>query len=192
MSLCACGCGESLAPDSKWKYKRGHKSNPPGSNSESFNALNESEEYTEPETPFTLDDAAASTPDDPEPPASDAKKPQTYVRITKRVKDDIEGKLAMTLGFAAMGVSAKDPVCGTSFAENSDVIAAKLVPIICKSPDLVRWFTKGGDYMLWFDLAMACLPVIKTMAAHHVFNTTRPNLTVVDPMQPDFSAYSVE
>lgn len=194
MELCACGCGQELTPGTTRAYRRGHKSNPPTItiSGEDLSSLNSQEEYAESEpSGISLDDAAVRTPDDPEPPENDARKPVQYVRVTKRVKDDIEGKLGMLFGFAAMGLSAKDPTCGGSLAENADTIAVKMVPIICKSPDLVRWFTKGGDYMLWFDLAMACMPVLKVAAQHHIFAPQAPRV-VFDSQLPDFSAYSVD
>jgi hypothetical protein len=86
----------------------------------------------------------------------------------------------------AMLWSTKDETCATALSDNGDKIAAKFVPIICKSPEMVKWFTKGGNYTAWLDLVMALFPVAQVVMAHHVTHsistenqTGKPNLSVV-------------
>jgi hypothetical protein len=152
---CACGCGEFLPAGSNRQFKRGHKTAPAGDTG-----------HVERPLRITIDEAAAGTPDDPEPPDQADSKP--VIRITKRIRDDIEGKLAMIFGFLSMSIMVKDPICGNALQANADAIVPKLVPMICKSPDLVKWFTKGGGYMAWFELAMVCWPVIQVVISHHL------------------------
>lgn len=149
---CQDGCGEYLPIGSTRKYKRGHAP----------------VDGERPERPskLSLDEAALLTPNDGDPPDQADSKP--VIRITKRIRDDIEGKLGMIYGFMAMTLSAKDPICGQALADNAEAIVPKLVPFICKSPELVKWFTKGGGYMAWFELAMVCWPVIQVVIAHHL------------------------
>ena len=74
----------------------------------------------------------------------------------------------MIFGFLSMSIMVKDPICGMALQQNADAIVPKLVPMICKSPELVKWFTKGGGYMAWFELAMVCWPVIQVVISHHL------------------------
>jgi hypothetical protein len=74
----------------------------------------------------------------------------------------------MIYGFMATSIMVKDPICGSALIDNTEKIVPKLVPFICKSPDLVKWFTKGGGYMAWFELAMVCWPVIQVVISHHL------------------------
>lgn len=152
---CACGCGETLPVGSKREYKRGHRAN-----------SSEAREHVERPLRMSLGEAAEDTPDDPEPP--DQERPNPPIRITKRIRDDIEGKLGMIYGFMAMSIMVKDPICGAALEQNAERIIPKLVPFICKSPELVKWFTKGGGYMAWFELAMVCWPVIQVVISHHL------------------------
>jgi hypothetical protein len=153
---CQCGCGEFLPAGSTRQFKRGHRANVEGY------------EGDRPQRPtrISLDEAALLTENDPSPPDQADSKP--VIRITKRVRDDIEGKLGMIYGFVAMTLSAKDPICGTALADNAEAIVPKLVPFICKSPELVKWFTKGGGYMAWFELLMVLWPVMQVVIAHHL------------------------
>lgn len=188
---CACGCGQFLPPGSVRQYKRGHKERPPAIRREPI--ADPGEPLGE---PWSLEQARDSVPDDPDSPSlslderGNAEAPP--IRITKRVRDDIEGKLGMMYGFITLGIQMRDPICGSALEQNADSIVAKMVPIICKSPELVKWFTKGGGYMLWMELVMCFMPVLKVVAQHHLFHTIgepRANPTQGDPLQPDFSQY---
>lgn len=187
---CLCGCGETLPAGSTRSYKRGHKTTPV-----SHNDVSTPDNY-ESIQGVSLDDAARDTPNDPDP--ADWKEPKISVRVTKAIKEDIQGKLAMMFGFMAMGISMRDPFCGKAIGDNSDTIIPKLVPIICKSPDMVRWFTsKSSGYIVWFELMMVCWPVIQVIVAHHVTHTIgKPKgsgptgqTIMSDPLTPNFSAY---
>lgn len=159
--ICKCGCGEPLPEGSKRQFKRGHKS-----------AADRAPTITSPASPVpgpSYGEVAGMVEDDPAPAdmAEDAPKIPT-IRITKRVKDDIEGKLAMIYGMLTLTVQLKDDVCGSALEANSEQICAKMVPIICKSPALVRWFTAGSGYMVWFELVMVFWPVLTVVAQHHI------------------------
>lgn len=190
---CLCGCGEMFNPgNTNRQYKRGHKTQPrdtPG-------------RVIPPETddPYhdaiSLEDAARDTPNDPDP--ADWKETKISVRVTKAIREDIQGKLGMIFGFMAMGISMRDPFCGGAIGDNADTIIPKLVPIICKSPDMVRWFTsKSSGYIVWFELMMVCWPVIQVIVAHHVTHSIgKPKgsgptgqTIMSDPLTPNFSAY---
>ena len=165
-NVCACGCGELLPENSARQYKRGHKArldNPQNVTAESGENM--------PDDPFTLEDAAAQTPDDPEPRDAPEWKPKTVIKVTASIRRDVEGKLAFLLGMSAQLWSLPDPLCGNMMLEHSGNIAKKLTPIICQSPDVVKWFTKGNNYILWLDLLMACTPVMQLVFMHHVIKS---------------------
>lgn len=190
--VCQCGCGEPLRPGTSWKYKRGHK-NRAEQNNMGGRAHSDGptvEDFADPDSNWlTLTDAATNTPNDAEPAGQlkPGDKVKPVIRVTKRVRDDIEGKVAMMIMMTSMLLQAKDPICGKALEDNGPNIASKFVPIICKSPELVRWFTKGGNYTAWLDLCMALWPVLTVAFSHHVSHTVgdpnqnghRPNLSVV-------------
>lgn len=129
-----------------------------------------------PPPPADLDEARARFAGKPKPPrwAKDGKasKPQQpTVKVTRTVVADIEGKLTLLLTGPAVFWQMADPLCGGAFADNLDNIVRKAVPLICQSPDAVRWFTKGTTFLLWLDLVWALQPVAQAVYAHHVAAT---------------------
>lgn len=169
---CECGCGEFLPYGSTRSYKRGHRNRAQGNyGGRPANAGPSRDEVLDPDSNWmTLSDAATDTPNDPEPAGQEDSKRPT-IRVTKRIRDDIQGKVAMMIMMTAMLVQTKDPVCGEALEEHGPKLAEKFVPIICKSPELVRWFTKGGNYTAWLDLCMALWPVLTVVFSHHVSHT---------------------
>jgi hypothetical protein len=114
--------------------------------------------------------------------------------VSKVIREDIEGKIGFFWGMSASAIQMFDPYCGSVMVQRTEIIAAKMTPIICKSPDLVNWFSsKGGGYMEWLDLAIAFWPVMEAIYAHHLAKSV-DNRPVVDattpPMQPDYSQYA--
>jgi len=208
MATCACGCGAPIKAGSNWKYKRGHKSNPPGgvtvldrSVDVDFDALATGVELEDLENSY-LAEMSDTIPDDPAPADADAddEEPQyskdVPVKVTKRVRDDVEGKVAMFLTMLGGGLSMVDPICGTAVLENTPPIAEKLTPILCKSPAIVKYFRSTTGFLLWAELGMACFPLGKAIAQHHLFGPQPGPVPGVDfdaqaPQQADFAAYGV-
>jgi len=154
---CKCGCGEFLPITSKREYKRGHRK-PPAENSGQAEADAGSFEEDWDGSP-TLEDIAASIPDDPPPFAEAEHEPAAPIlKITKRVRDDVEGKIAFMISVTGSMAAIMDPVCGGAFLANGDAVAAKLTPIICKSPEAVQWFRKSSNFMMYLDLLVALWP----------------------------------
>jgi hypothetical protein len=166
---CECGCGEYLPYGSTRSYKRGHRNRAQGNyGGRPQNAGPTIDKVSDPDSNWiTLADAATETPNDPEPAGQEDHRKPT-IRVTKKVRDDIEGKVAMMIMMTSMLLQTKDEVCGKALEDNGPTIAQKFVPIICKSPELVRWFTKGGNYTAWLDLCMALWPVLTVAFGHHV------------------------
>jgi hypothetical protein len=174
---CECGCGELTFG----VYKRGHRRNPPGTQTEPANDGGDAWE------PITISDAADMTPDDPSPGLRPESPVPGSIKITKRVRDDVQGKLAFMLSMVGAMASIGDPVCGGAFLDNADNVAAKMTPIICKSPDMVAKLTKSGDVMLYVDLLWAFWPILGIVATHHFRSKREPMLDgTMPPMDQNF------
>jgi len=204
MNECQCGCGQYLPPGSTRNYKRGHRQNAenattadyiaeasPANDSDDGNDTTYAEFYGD---SISLEDAARITPDDPAPfEEAKANAPAPALKITKRVRDDVEGKIAFMLTVTGSMASMVDPVCGGAFLANGDQVASKLTPIICKSPEAVQWFRKSSNFMLYLDLLVAFWPIFAVIFNHH-FSKSRHVITDVDatlPPMPDNAAYMV-
>lgn len=176
-NICQCGCGQELPEGSTRAFKRGHK-NKVDNLETGFTetTLESAAESVEPLEPLTLENAARDTPDDPEPadqPTVRVKAPA--VRITAALRKDVEGKLAFMFALSGQMWAMGDPICGGVFLEQSPEIAKKLTPIICQSPEVVRWLTKSGNFVLYVDLFMACWPVVQIAFAHHIAKSVAEN-----------------
>jgi hypothetical protein len=164
--VCGCGCGESLPVNSTRQFKRGHKDRL--ANPETGFIETSLDDSAEPLAPLSLEDAALVTPDDPEPKEPEGARVKSTMRITPSIRRDVEGKLAFAMGLGGQFWIMADPMCGSVFVDNADNIAKKLTPIICQSPDVVKWLTKSSSFILYVDLFMAFWPVLQMMFAHHV------------------------
>lgn len=176
-NVCACGCGELLPEGSTRQYKRGHKQraeNPNTEYDEKPATDSAAEEYSD--SPLTIDDAARITPDDPEPKDAPEYKPKTVVKITASIRRDIEGKLALGFGMLGETWSMIDPLCGQALVENGPNMAKKYTPLLCQSPEVVKWMTKSGNFLMWIDALMATWPVISMVVAHHIAHTVAMDL----------------
>jgi hypothetical protein len=130
----------------------------------------------------------------PGPPRTRKDSQPPPIKITNAVKADITGKLAFWLSIPAEPWLRVDPYCGGAYAAQVDEIAVKMAPLVCQSPDLVRWFSKSSTFIMWTELGIAVRPVVEAIIAHHV--TKRISLDsnggVVEQQRGgmDFSAYS--
>jgi hypothetical protein len=153
--------------------------------------------------PADLDEARTRAGRDPEPRhlvrgrvrrTPRPKDDQPPVKITKAVQADITGKLAFWLSIPAEPWLRVDPYCGRAYAGQVDEIALKTAPLICQSPDLVRWFSKSTTFIMWTELGIAVRPVVEAIIAHHVTKRialdSNGDAVVVAGGGMDFSAYS--
>ena len=128
--------------------------------------------------PASLDEARERAGSDPEAAhlikrrgrgRPKAEKPaKEPVKVTAAVRNDITGKLAFWLSIPAEPWLRVDPYCGGVYADQVDQIALKMAPLICQSPDLVRWFGKSTTFIMWTELGIAVRPVVEAIIAHHV------------------------
>lgn len=212
MPLCKCGCGNELPSGSKLKYIRGHRQAARKQDAADYvQELKKSEGIQEPipedtfselgkdwesiKNPFeTLRD---SLPDDPEPDfakrdsASSIIQPDGTPVVTKKVAADIQGKVAFLLSMPASMLATVDPICFPVLLEQTPEISAKLTPIICQSPDMVKFFTKGSGFILWLNLAVSVWPVIQVIIAHHITQSVGMGHDG-KPVQKDNTVYQVQ
>jgi hypothetical protein len=108
-------------------------------------------------------------PPDP-PPArktSRSSAPKAAPKPTAAVKRQVADSLTMMITIPAGIAVFRDPVCAGAVLAHVDNIVDKLVPIVSRSPGLLRWFTEGAGYMDWLALATALAPVARTFWDHH-------------------------
>lgn len=191
-NVCACGCGELLPEGSTRSFKRGHKArldNPDAVTSEEGMAFADDSPGEE---PLTLEGAARITPDDAPPKEEREYKAKTAVKVTAAIRKDIEGKLAFALGMSAQVWLMADPVCGSAMLDHTPEIAKKLTPVVCQSPEVVRWLTKSGNFLIWVDLFMACWPVLQIVFAHHIAKTITVSVPNVNGHPVNTNDYVVQ
>lgn len=142
---------------------------------------------------------------DQRPPSSAAAPP----RLTRAQLGEIQGNWALLLSLPATGLAMIDPACGGAAADNIDTIISKSMPLVIKSPRAVQFLSEAGDWLAWYGLGAAMLPVIQMAWSHHVTHSVMvldgqvvaskrlPDGQVV-PVQPqaqqqqDWSAYGTE
>ena len=193
---CECGCGQPLAVGTTRDYKRGHKTNPVGpghpeagdTEADLIEDMQADEFFGD---AMSLDEAAGTVPDDPRPfDETQHAPPAKEFKITKRIRDDVEGKIAFMIAVTGSMASMVDPVCGGAFMQNGDAVAAKLTPIICKSPEAVQWFRKSSNFMLYLDLLVACWPIFTAIYAHHVAKSITNITDATIPPMPSADEYA--
>jgi hypothetical protein len=128
------------------------------------------------------------------PAARTPKAAEPDIKVTRAVRDDITGKLAFWLSIPAEPWLRVDPYCGQAYADQVDEIALKMAPLVCLSPDMVRWFAKSSTFIMWTELGIAVRPVVEAIIAHHVTKRivldSNGEAVEVAGGGVDFSAYS--
>jgi hypothetical protein len=142
------------------------------------NFLNaEQEAMPKQDPPEFLLTAAGEVPDDREPgqgadnntPEVD---PEFPIKLTKAVKDDVKGKLALFGTLVALPLDMADPYCGRALSENLDNMIDKAMPLIGRSPAAVKFLTStSGGLLDWVGFLQACWPVLQAIYAHHLGRT---------------------
>lgn len=65
-----------------------------------------------------------------------------------------------------------DPYCGSVLAENYEPIVDAVLPLLCRSEKIVRYFSGDqSDWLLWGKLALVLAPVGRAIVEHHVFRS---------------------
>ncbi len=109
-------------------------------------------------------------------------------RLTAGIRSDIDAKISFALEIPGRVWAARDPVCGTVFVDQRPEISRALTEIVCRSPQLVEWFTgTGGGFIMFLDLGAALLPVLQAVMAHHVYHSAE---LPEGGQQPDMARYA--
>lgn len=129
-------------------------------------------------------------PADPKPVRGRASSvPKRAPAPTKAVRQEVRDALVMMMTIPAGLVSFRDPICGGAVLDHADKIADSLVPIICRNPRMLAWFTTGSGYMDFLGVAMAFWPLVSTVYGHHVSHSIGHDHEEAEEAS-DFSQYS--
>lgn len=91
----------------------------------------------------------------------------------------------------AWGARVKDPHCGGALLAQRDDIVKALVPIVCRNPAMLAFFTAANaPWMDYLALAQALAPVAQTFWSHHVTHTLGHDDETGEGVSVDLSAYA--
>lgn len=120
-----------------------------------------------------LDDAPDRLTPDPKPKRGKATK-LTAVRsagtkVSVAQKRAVHDALTLVLTLPAGAWAMRDPHCGGIAMAQREATINALVPIICRNPTMLAWFTAGdGGWMDWAALIVALQPLASATWSHHV------------------------
>jgi hypothetical protein len=131
------------------------------------------------EAPEALDAPVELTPDPepvtpPEPRRFGRRRKvadSPVVKVTAAVRKDVQAKVALFLSIGASAWAGRDPLCGQVALEVVPDTSKALTDILCESPDVVAFLTKGSAFVKWIALAQALQPLGAVVYAHHVART---------------------
>jgi len=131
-------------------------------------------------------------PPDPKPGRKARGAPRSRPSVAKATvaqKRAVADALTMMITMPAGIVSLRDPVCGNAVLDQADAVVDRLVPIVCRNPALLSWFTEGAAYMDWIALMGALAPIAKTIWSHHVTRSLGHEQEDHGEHSDDFSGY---
>jgi hypothetical protein len=110
-------------------------------------------------------------------------------KATAAQKRQVADALFLIQSIIGGGLQLRDPVCGGAILENAQNVADKAVPIICRNPAWLRWFTESTGFLDVIALLVALQPVGATIWRHHVTHTVSHEEGGESAV--DYSAYAV-
>lgn len=113
-------------------------------------------------------------PEDPKPARKKGRlrMPEGTVKATAAEKRQVKDALGLLIKVPAGIWEMKDPHCGGALKDQADDIIKSALPMICRHPGALRFFTSANAP--WLDilgLMMAFAPVASTVYGHHVKHT---------------------
>lgn len=135
-------------------------------------------------------EAAEELEQDPAPIAEEPRKrfgrrrrvvEQVPVKITAAVRKDVQAKVALFLSIGASAWAGRDPLCGEVALQVVPDTSKALTDILCESPDVVAFLTRGSAFVKWIALAQALQPLGAVVYAHHVTRT----VTLAEDLDPE-------
>jgi hypothetical protein len=115
--------------------------------------------------------------------------PRAAAKATIAQKRTVADALTMMITMPAGIVSLRDPVCGNAVLDQAEAVVDRLVPIVCRNPAMLGWFTEGAAYMDWIALMGALAPIAKTVWSHHVTRSLGHEEGPGEHAPADFGAY---
>lgn len=110
---------------------------------------------------------------------------------TKADRDQVRDALTMLYTLPAWGLQLRDQHCGGALMEQRDAIIKSLVPIVCRNPAMLAFFTSANaPWMDYLALGQALAPVAKTIWSHHVTHTVGDADGMPGEVPVDLTAYS--
>jgi hypothetical protein len=132
------------------------------------------EEFIAPDDLSALDEAGDSLAPDPKPRRRGKVRAATTAaasggRASAAQQRKVSDALTMLITLPAATWALRDPHCGgAAMAQRTEVVAA-LVPIVCRNPAMLRWFTgTSAAWLDWLALLTAVQPVGSAVWGHHV------------------------
>lgn len=115
-------------------------------------------------------------------------------KATASEKQQVRDALTMLYTFPALGVRMRDPHCGGALLEQQDPVIDALVPIVCRNPAMLTFFTASNTpWLEYLALIKALLPIGQMVWGHHVTHTVGGETDGVGPaggVPVDLSAYA--
>lgn len=95
-------------------------------------------------------------------------------KATAAQRRQVEDALVILMSLPAAGWSLRDPHCGQAAVDAVKPTAKALVPIVCRNPAWLSWFTSGSGWMDWLGVAIALKGLGQAVWSHHVAKTVAP------------------
>lgn len=120
------------------------------------------------------DELEEDLPKDPKPARkkSRLRVPEGTVRATPAEKRQVKDALTLLIKMPASVIAIRDPVCGGAARDAADDTIKAMVPLVCRNPTMLRWFTSANaPWLDYLALGSALAPVVTTVWGHHVTHT---------------------
>jgi hypothetical protein len=110
-------------------------------------------------------------PPDPAPArrAKGAKAPKPAApKITAGAKRQVSDSVKLLLLVPAGAWAMRDEICGGKAYAIVDDVTDAAVPIICRNPAMLAFFTDGAGWLEWLRLVSALSPLASLIWTHHI------------------------
>ena len=143
------------------------------------------------------DGPADELPQDPQPSrrsrkaARKMRPPAASRTATKSEQNQVRDAVSLLFTVPAWGLQMRDAHCGgVLMAQRQEIIDA-FVPIICRNPAMLAFFTAvDAPWMAYLALFKALAPVAQAIWGHHVTHTVGDDQGAAGGGRVDLSAYS--
>lgn len=92
-------------------------------------------------------------------------------KVTAGTKRQVTDAVKILLLFPAGAWALRDERCGGTALSIVDDVTTAAVPIICRNPKALAFFTEGTAWLEWLALFSALSPLARDVWAHHIAGT---------------------